>query len=73
MRVTRQHNEDCRKLLTMMGVPVIEVRVASRSKQTLPLSRLSGLRALGTVIIGTLKIDTGSVFREIKPVSFRGT
>jgi len=25
MQVTKQHNEDCRKLLGLMGVPVVEV------------------------------------------------
>lgn len=28
-QVTKQHNEDCRKLLRLMGVPVVEVRVTS--------------------------------------------
>jgi flap endonuclease-1 len=25
VKVTKQHNEDCRKLLRLMGVPVVEV------------------------------------------------
>ena len=25
VKVTQQHNEDCRKLLRLMGVPVVEV------------------------------------------------
>ena len=28
VRVTQQHNEECRRLLRLMGVPVIEVRMA---------------------------------------------
>ena len=28
-QVTRQHNEDCRKLLRLMGVPVIEVKATA--------------------------------------------
>ena len=27
VRVTQQHNEECRRLLRLMGVPVIEVRM----------------------------------------------
>lgn len=26
VKVTKQHNDDCKKLLTLMGVPYIEVR-----------------------------------------------
>ena len=26
VRVTRQHNDECKRLLTLMGVPIIEVR-----------------------------------------------
>lgn len=26
VKVTRQHNDECKKLLTLMGVPFIEVR-----------------------------------------------
>lgn len=31
VKVTRQHNEDCRKLLTLLGVPVIEVSRADHT------------------------------------------
>lgn len=26
VRVTREHNEDCRRLLRLMGVPIVDVR-----------------------------------------------
>lgn len=26
VRVTRQHNDECKRLLTLMGVPIIEAR-----------------------------------------------
>ena len=26
VKVTREHNEECRKLLTLMGIPVVVVR-----------------------------------------------
>ena len=32
VKVTRQHNEDCRRLLTLLGVPVIEVRAVCPSR-----------------------------------------
>lgn len=41
VKVTKQHNDDCKKLLTLMGVPYIEVRSA------LPLIQL--LLALNTL------------------------
>jgi 5'-3' exonuclease len=31
VKVTKQHNEDCRKLLRLMGVPVVEVCTYSTS------------------------------------------
>lgn len=27
VRVTKQHNDECKRLLTLMGVPIIEVRL----------------------------------------------
>lgn len=29
VRVTREHNEECRRLLRLMGVPIIDVRIPS--------------------------------------------
>lgn len=29
VRVTREHNEECRKLLKLMGIPVVVVRLES--------------------------------------------
>lgn len=39
VKVTREHNEECRRLLKLMGIPVIVVRLAS-----FPLSIKSHLR-----------------------------
>ena len=31
VRVTRQHNDECKRLLTLMGVPIIEARPSGPS------------------------------------------
>ncbi len=32
VKVTREHNEECRRLLKLMGIPVIIVRVSSEQE-----------------------------------------
>lgn len=35
VRVTRQHNDECKRLLTLMGVPIIEVCPAAAAARCL--------------------------------------
>lgn len=35
VRVTRQHNDECKRLLTLMGVPIIEVGPAATAAHCL--------------------------------------
>jgi hypothetical protein len=35
VKVTKQHTDDCKKLLTLMGVPYVEVRMASQKRPDL--------------------------------------
>jgi len=37
VRVTQQHNDECKRLLTLMGVPIINVSVAMLRNQAAPI------------------------------------
>ena len=52
VRVTAQHNEECRMLLQLMGVPVIEV--SRRVAPAAPSFPMSGTCTDGSVSAGTV-------------------
>jgi flap endonuclease-1 len=49
VKVTKEHNEDCKRLLRLMGVPYVEVCVCYSSSKFMLKSKLGSLRSRSTV------------------------
>ncbi|PPS09452.1 hypothetical protein GOBAR_AA11199 [Gossypium barbadense] len=69
VKVTKQHNEDCKRLLRLMGVPVIEVyAVASEDMDSLTFGAPRFLRHLmgpGSRKVPVLEFEVGKVLEEL--------
>nr|GMD03497.1 flap endonuclease 1 isoform X1 [Ipomoea batatas] len=70
VKVTQQHNSDCKKLLTLMGVPVVEVYgVASEDMDSLTFGAPKFLRHLmdpSSKKIPVMEIEVGKVLEDLE-------
>lgn len=53
VKVTREHNEECRRLLKLMGIPVVIVNLYSSSSSVLPYPYVTGSLRSGSPMCGT--------------------
>jgi len=64
VKVTREHNEECRKLLGLMGIPVI-VAPSEAEAQCAELARSGKVYAAGSEDMDTLTFNTPTLFRHL--------
>ncbi|KAF9778066.1 PIN domain-like protein [Thelephora terrestris] len=64
VKVTREHNEECRKLLTLMGIPVV-VAPTEAEAQCAELARGGKVYAAGSEDMDTLTFNTPILFRHL--------
>lgn len=64
VKVTREHNEECRKLLTLMGIPVV-VAPSEAEAQCAELARGGKVYAAGSEDMDTLTFNTPILFRHL--------
>ncbi|KAF9648177.1 PIN domain-like protein [Thelephora ganbajun] len=64
VKVTREHNEECRKLLGLMGIPVV-VAPSEAEAQCAELARGGKVYAAGSEDMDTLTFNTPILFRHL--------
>ncbi|KAG8874838.1 Elongation of fatty acids protein 2 [Tulasnella sp. 331] len=64
VRVTKEHNEECRRLLTLMGIPVI-VAPSEAEAQCAELARGGKVYAAGSEDMDTLTFNSPIIYRHL--------
>ncbi|KAI0027780.1 PIN domain-like protein [Vararia minispora EC-137] len=64
VRVTREHNEECRKLLALMGIPVV-IAPSEAEAQCAELARGGKVYAAGSEDMDTLTFNTPTLYRHL--------
>ncbi|KZV66860.1 PIN domain-like protein [Peniophora sp. CONT] len=64
VRVTREHNEECRKLLKLMGIPVV-IAPSEAEAQCAELARGGKVYAAGSEDMDTLTFNTPVLYRHL--------
>ncbi|KAF8120591.1 PIN domain-like protein, partial [Boletus edulis] len=65
VRVTREHNEECQKLLRLMGIPVVIVAPSEAEAQCAELARGGKVYAAGSEDMDTLTFATPILYRHL--------
>jgi flap endonuclease-1 len=64
VKVTREHNEECRRLLKLMGIPVV-VAPSEAEAQCAELARSGRVYAAGSEDMDTLTFSTPILYRHL--------